>query len=321
MMSKNDFVEKQIIIVNLRDGDKMCFSNDNLLVKDKSGKIKHQSTCHLLLAILVIGNFTITNAMIVKAKKFGFSIFFLSSSLRVLNSIHNGIEGNVLLHRKQYEYNSIEIGKRIIKNKIETERKALMLERKKTVSQKDVIKEFDNYLENFDKWPEDLNSLLSIEGVCAKKYFYCMFKDFDWEGRKPRTKCDIINACLDIGYSVLFNYIDMLLSLYDFDKYVGVLHKEFWKRKSLVCDLMEPFRCIIDRKIIKAINLKQINPDDFRIYENRYCLVSQKNSKYLSLFAEAIIEYKEELFKYIQQYYRSFVKGKDYEKYPWFELC
>ena len=52
---------------------------------------------------------------------------------------------------------------------------------------------------------------------------------------------------MDIGYTYLFNFIDALLRLYGFDTYLGFYHKEFYQRKSLVCDVVEPFRCIIDK--------------------------------------------------------------------------
>ena len=45
----------------------------------------------------------------------------------------------------------------------------------------------------------------------------------------------------------------------------GVYHRLWFKRKSLICDLMEPFRCIVDRTIRTAINRKQFSEKDFAI--------------------------------------------------------
>ena len=56
-----------------------------------------------------------------------------------------------------------------------------------------------------------------------------------------------------------FNCMDSLLRLYGFDTYKGFYHKLFFQRKSLACDVMEPFRCVIDKQILKAFNLGQID--------------------------------------------------------------
>ena len=92
------------------------------------------------------------------------------------------------------------------------------------------------------------------------------FRKLKWERRMPRCKNDIPNLLLDIGYTYLFNFIESLLSIYGFDLYCGVHHTFFYQRKSLVCDLVEPFRCIIDQRIRKAYTLKQVNEDDFFFY-------------------------------------------------------
>ena len=65
-------------------------------------------------------------------------------------------------------------------------------------------------------------------------------------------------------YSRIINLSEDI-ELFGFDTYVGVLHREFFHRKSLVCDLVEPFRPIIDSSLIKALNLGQIHEDDFYV--------------------------------------------------------
>ena len=53
MMSTRDFEHKQIAFVFTTDGEKISFKNDNLIVTDKDGKIKHQSTCYRLFALFI----------------------------------------------------------------------------------------------------------------------------------------------------------------------------------------------------------------------------------------------------------------------------
>ena len=112
----------------------------------------------------------------------------------------------------------------------------------------------------------DYLTVMGIEGNAAKVYFPRMFDNVNWNGRKPRIKNDYINVTLDIAYTMLFNIVDAMLQVYGFDTYYGVFHKCFYMRKSLVCDLMEPMRPIVDYAIRKAINLGQCKKEDFDLY-------------------------------------------------------
>ncbi|NLH92475.1 MAG: CRISPR-associated endonuclease Cas1, partial [Atopobium sp.] len=246
MMSENDFVEKRIVIVNSLKSEKLSFLNDNILVKNEDDITTHQSSCHSLLAVYIIGNFSITSVLIDKARKYGFSLFVLSPNMRVRCSIINGIEGNTLLHRKQYECKGEIIGQHIILNKIENQQYLLKKERDKNELVTLSIANLDKCIDALNHSALSRSGIMAVEGFAAKQFFAAYYQKLDWEGRRPRAKMDPINTSLDIGYSMLFNYMDVLLKMYDFDSYVGVLHTEFYKRKSLVCDMVEPFRCIID---------------------------------------------------------------------------
>lgn len=99
-------------------------------------------------------------------------------------------------------------------------------------------------------------------------------------------------------------------SMTEFDEYCGVLHTQFYMRKSLVCDIVEPFRVIIDRQTKKSVNLGQFKEKDFEIFGGKWCLKYEKSSEYSSVFLKAIMEYKEDIFLYIRDFYRSFMKGR-----------
>ena len=118
------------------------------------------------------------------------------------------------------------------------------------------------------------------------------FDNVQWNGRKPRIKSDYVNVVLDIGYTMLFNIVDAMLQVYGFDTYYGVFHKCFYMRKSLVCDIMEPIRPIIDYEVRKAINLGQCKIDDFEKYDEHWCLKYKNNPQYIQFLMQAIMEYK-----------------------------
>lgn len=166
----------------------------------------------------------------------------------------------------------------------------------------------------------NLKKILGTEGIASKVFFQTWFADFDWKGRKPRAKTDKTNVILDIGYTYLFNIMEGMLNLYGFDVYKGVYHQAFYQRKSLVCDLVEPFRCIIDRKVKNAYGLGQIQDKDFTESKGQFFLNIDQNKKYTAWIVQEIMKYKEEIFLYTQQYYRAFMRNKPISDYPVFRI-
>lgn len=317
MLSAPDFKQKQIIFAMLSHGEKLSFKNDNIVITNSEG-IRYQSTCYKLFAVFIVGHITITTGLLQRAKKFGFSIVLLTHGLSPYGSWFAKAEGNVLLRRKQYNYQSLEIAQHIVANKIASQIDFLRKRRKKSPELKEVIKKLNTYQQRLPDNGLTLQDLLGIEGIASRIYFPQMFDNINWQGRKPRVKHDIVNVLLDIGYTQLFNIIDALLNLYGFDVYQGVYHQTFYQRKSLVCDLVEPFRPIIDQAIRNAYNLGQINEKDFSLVQNQYRIIGKPAQPYIALLLKAILAEKDIIFLYIQSYYRAFMQDKAISEYPWF---
>lgn len=316
MIDKTDFIKKQMVFFFPAQGDKMSFQNDNLVIRDRANHIKFQVTCYRIFLIFVVGDTTITTGLLSRANKFGFSICLMNRNMKVYKFLSARMEGNTILRKRQYEYNGLEIGQYIILNKIQNQRRALMNFRKKDELVDGAIKILDMHIEKLKVEQLEITQIMGIEGSAARTYFAQMFNNVNWKGRKPRIKQDYINSALDIGYTILFNIVDALLNVYGFDEYYGVLHRCFYMRKSLVCDLMEPLRPIVDYALRKAINLKQIKEEDFKVYNYKYVLEWKNSSEYTQIFLKAILEYKEEIFLYIQGYYRAFMKQKKADEFP-----
>lgn len=320
MLERTDFNKKQLVFLFTLQGEKLAFKNDNLVVLDSEGKIKYQTTCYQIFMIFVVGDLSITTGLIRRARKFQFTICLFSASFKLYSVIGNRMEGNTLLHRKQYEYAGNEIAQFIVSNKIRNQRETLNKIRKKSKFCKEAIDTLDGYLKQLDENQMTMESLLGLEGSASRVYFPEVFSNVLWKGRKPRVKADYVNTILDIGYTLLFNFIDSLLQVFGFDVYCGVYHREFYMRKSLVCDIMEPLRPMIDWKIRTAINLEQFKKEDFQIVQNQYCLSFKSGTKYVSVLLEEILHHKNEIFIYVRDYYRNFMKGRDIGKYRFFQM-
>lgn len=286
-------------------------------MKNKEGGIKYQSTCYRLFMICVVGNISITSGLIQRSKKFGFSICLMTTTFKVYEILGARMEGNTLLRKHQYEYTENDIGRKIEQNKIKNQSQILKNIRGKNQIMKEGIELLDKMVVQLEQQLEYLE-VMGIEGNAARVYFSRVFDNVDWKGRKPRIKNDYVNVTLDIGYTMLFNIVDAILQVYGFDTYYGVFHKCFYMRKSLVCDLMEPIRPVVDYQVRKSINLGQCKENDFEVINNRWCLKYKSNPQYIQFLMNAILEYKDDIFLYIQQYYRFFMKRKSVSEIPVF---
>jgi CRISPR-associated protein Cas1 len=317
MLSYPDFKEKTIVIIFTTEGQRFSFQNDNLIVTDAEEKVILQTTCYRMLALWIVGHCVITSGLLERSKKFAFPVYLLSVNFRCIGVWSTPADGNFLLREKQYAYQGIDIARHIVKNKIHNQIILLNGLRKKEDELKHALDLMQDYKEQVSGLVS-LQEILGLEGVSSRLFFSQWYRGMDWKGRKPRAKMDPINVLLDIGYTFLFYLVENLLTLYGFDIYKGVYHQFFYQRKSLVCDIVEPFRCIVDKQIRKAYNLGQIKADDFEFLKGQYVLKYKKAKEYTRWLMEAIVEYKEDVFLYTQAYYRAFMRQKQIAEYPVF---
>lgn len=319
-MSREDYIHKQSVFVFALDGERISLSNDNLIVTSPSGNTKMKTSCYRISSLSIIGSMTITTPMIKAASRFGFPIVLMGSNFHAYDTIGYRVEGNTALRRLQYEYDSMDIARVIVSNKIMNQAATLRRQTERDRVATEAAERLDKFQQDALSWDGDISGLMGIEGTASRLYFKGNFNTTNWNGRKPKIKPDYINSTLDIGYTLLFNMIDSMLNLYGFDTYVGVYHREFYMRKSLTCDLMEPFRPVIDWTVRKAINLGQCKPDHFNVVNGRFLLDIRHNKDYVSFLMKPLIDMREDIFVYIQSYYRFFMGRKTYSECPVYRM-
>ncbi len=113
-----------------------------------------------------------------------------------------------------------------------------------------------SYLEELE-----FNDETNREGHAAKVYFNAMF------GKKfSRSDENFINAMLNYGYSIILSCFNREIVSNGYSTMLGIFHNNMFNGFNLGCDLMEPFRPIIDRAV------KEYNPTKFETEEKRYIL-------------------------------------------------
>lgn len=318
MLSIPDFKEKQILFIQPERNaeNRIKLINDNIAFL-KNDKIVNQLSCYKIFAIFIIGDISITSVLVRNCLRYGISIFLLKNNFETYAAIGCGADGNYLLRKKQYNFSGeLELAKHIVKNKISNQ--FALLKSGKKINDKDFEKMNAELNGKIDGARDD-KELLGIEGSSTKNFFQVYFAEIDWYKRMPRVKVDHYNVLMDMGYTFLFNYIDSLLRLYGFDTYKGFYHKLFFQRKSLTCDIVEPFRCIIDKQLLKSCHLKQIDQEDFEYSGGRYLLKYDQSQKYANIFLEAILDRKDDLFLFVKDFYRYIIKEEKGD-YPIFKI-
>lgn len=312
MLTLPDVKAKQMLFIQTEHGvkNRLFFRNENL-VFEKDGKIINQASCHRLFAAFIAGDFSFTSGLIRECRKRAVSLCFLNAyNLKTYGCFSARADGNYLLRRAQYamdEERESAIAKNIVKNKIKNQAALLSVINKEAEIQNQEYKDVFAAVET----AKNANELLGLEGNFSKIFFSEYFKELGWYRRLPRVKPDEINFLLDMGYTFLFNFVDALLLLFGFDTFKGCYHKLFFQRKSLTCDVVEPFRCVIEKQILKSYHLKQIDKKDFLVEQGRYVLSYEKSQKYAKIFLEAIMDNRENMYLYAQKFYRHIMSAKN----------
>lgn len=318
MISLPDFKEKQILIVKAEWGEKasLRFLNENIVFA-KDGKVVNRASCHKVFAAFILGDVYVSTGVMKHARKFGIALYFLKNNFDLYARLPSEAEGNYLLRMKQYGLSAMverDMSRLIVENKIENQIR-LLEEASSPVAKEE---QWKAYTLSSVRSAEDQKQLLGVEGNATSVFFPAYFREVNWRRRSPRAKEDIPNFLLDMGYTYLFNIIDALLRLHGFDTYKGIYHKLFFQRRSLACDIMEPFRCIVEKQLRKSYNLKQIDPKDFRVIKGKYVLSFDKAGKYSRIFMEMIMEHREEIFSYVRQFYRH-VMAPEQNAFPYYQ--
>lgn len=97
------------------------------------------------------------------------------------------------------------------------------------------------------------------EGHAAKVYFNALFgKEFS-----RRDAC-CVNSALDYGYSIILSAFNREVTACGYLPNLGINHDNEFNHFNLSCDLMEPFRPLVDTAVIK------LDPDGFTTEHKHY---------------------------------------------------
>jgi CRISPR-associated protein Cas1 len=125
------------------------------------------------------------------------------------------------------------------------------------------------------------NRLITIEGHATEKYFQQIFKLLPIRIEKRRTfkAYDGINNNFNIAYTLLKWKVYRAIIRAKLEPFLGFLHSEQFGKPSLVCDLMEPYRYLIDDFLIQYC--KSLRKKDFAMKREHYSSKRRGEREYL----------------------------------------
>jgi len=233
--------------------DSGCFE-----LRNKNGKIKHYPHFEKEIGecALVSGSYVSVDALIDLAL-WNIDTYIMTKHNRVVAFLKN-LEDDSHVKTRVSQYQALDngkgitIAKQIVKAKIEGQNRVL---------RKYGLKAIDRYIGDI----KSRRSLLSIESRHARLYFSQIFKLFP-ENIRPEKRTgykayDGINNVFNFGYYILKCRIHKALLKAKLEPYLGFLHSLQHGKPSLVCDIQDVYRYLIDDYLIERG--KKLRKKDF----------------------------------------------------------
>ena len=262
-------------------------------------------------SIVISNQAMITTQAIIAALENNIDIIFLDGYGNPIGRVWFAKMGSTaLIRRKQLEIAEHKKGLALVTDMI----------RKKVKNQVDFLKKLkysrpgkDNLFENpikiidsalsslraYDKTiNDDRNSIMGVEGTAGRAYFQCLSKlmpeKYIFKGRSRQPAKDPFNAVLNYCYGILYSRIEKACILSGLDPYVGFLHTDNYNKKSMVFDLIEPFRIFAEQTAVYLFTGKKIKDEYFHMADNAVSL----NDKGKPVVVDAINNHMEESVRY-----------------------
>lgn len=277
--------------------NKTINKRDNQIVIKENGEEVDYFLPKDLKQIIILGKGAITFdaiALLADAKVDLIAIDWKGNiKYRLASKEHN----NVQIRKQQYfslnDNRSGYLAKKFIESKIRNQKSTLAtLSRTRgniefLEIQKDKLGNLVKALKNVNDRPSEKirSEIFGIEGLASQEYWqgfrYVINEDLNFFNRSGKGAQDIINAMLNYSYAILASEVLKSLHMSGLDPYAGFLHADLYGRTSLVFDVMEEFRQqIVDKSVLKLINLGQIEKDDFEI-KNDFVYINEDCRKLL----------------------------------------
>lgn len=269
---------------------KLSYKNDYLIIRSEKLNMIHLSEINMI--IIENGMVSITSYLINELANKKIKLIICDEkhnpscemipyygSYNTSKKIQNQI--NWLQENKDRAWQSIT------KHKIHNQ---AMLLKKLNISGYEKLLEYEEQVEIGDK--------TNREGHAAKVYFNLLFgKDFN------RNNPDNTNTALDYGYSIMLALFNREIVSKGYITQIGVNHKNEYNQFNLSCDLIEPFRPLVDEIVYNYRELAFGKEYKYKLLDifNETVKIDNKEQ----FVSNAVSVYTLSVFNYIEKYKES----------------
>lgn len=134
----------------------------------------------------------------------------------------------------------------------------------------------------------ELNDITNREGHAAKVYFNAI-----WGMGFSRRKDSLTNSALNYGYAILLSCFNRAIVSKGYLTQLGIWHRNEFNEFNLACDLMEPFRILIDRKVyLLDKNEENYKRKILELFETKYKIDGKEQffENVISVYVDSVLK-------------------------------
>ena len=246
----------------------------DLLVVARAGRAMRKVRVIDIQQVLIMGRCEVTSGAIALVARRGVDLVWLTQNGRFRARLATRTSANAPLRLAQYAacanpQTALGIARPIVGAKIRHQRE-LLLRAQRRLKDDALAQTLSRMRVLADRSATEptLDGLRGVEGQGAALYFGQFGKllrneAFSFTVRSRRPPRDPVNACLSFGYAVLGSLCEQEVCRCGLDPLLGFLHLPHYGRPSLMLDLLEEFRPVVDGIVLRLINRRQLTPGDF----------------------------------------------------------
>jgi CRISP-associated protein Cas1 len=155
-----------------------------------------------------------------------------------------------------------------------------------------------------------LDQMRGLEGAAAAMYFEAYFRAFapalGATGRNRQPPRDPVNAVLSLSYTMLYAQATTACWSAGLDPAMGALHTLSHGRAALACDLMEPYRPLLDLWVWQLFRDRQLRPEHFGHDGAGACLLDKAGrSIFYAAWEQQAYRHQRSLLRYARAFQKA----------------
>ncbi|MBI5194806.1 MAG: CRISPR-associated endonuclease Cas1 [Nitrospirae bacterium] len=277
------YIDRKELHVRL-DGDALAFYANG----EREGIVP----INPLKRVIIVGNITLETSVLNKLASDNISVLFLSGKRnKFCGMLHGKLHNNGLLRIKQYEKSlslfPMNVSVDIVKRKITGQRGLLLYIREQRpdlrLQMTSASQVFERILEDLQKPGIEMETVRGFEGGASATYFGVFTEAFpdslEFNDRNRRPPEDPVNAILSLCYTLVHFDIVREIEVIGLDPVIGFYHQFDYGRESLACDLIEPYRPMVDKFVWEIFRERTFTNRDFAMDDERPGCYLKKESR------------------------------------------